>query len=865
MDTLTSQGIEAFRNGDINGARALFHQAVQANPRNEDALLWLSQLAQSDAERAGYLRRVLDINPNNATARRGLEFIEGKPVPAAKGRAAAKPKAEPRRPRARHRRTGLSIGQRLIGLALGHLRATLALGGALLALIAIVIVVNSALNRRPAVQFTPVPTRPPVTGAIVLVSDRRGQPDLLMVRAGGDTIGRPTNDERAESDPVWSPDGTRIAYKVATASDRADLYTVNPNRNDNTLSARDIAVDQPVVWSPDSQLVTYVDEVDGNLDIFAQAPLGDASSRVNLSRSPARDTYPAWSPDGRQIAFISDRDGAPAIYVANADGTNPRRLFNDNSVQANPAWSPDGRHIAYASGCRGDTSLSIVRADGSASARVAWTDSLPAAIAWSPDGSALVYQSSSQAYLATLDGRGPVQLSTDAPETRNPVWSLDGAQIAFAARRGSQFDILVVNADGSNPTVLNPDPRQDLSPAWQPDPDRDPVPVKPPGLALNPIQACTPRDRLAYAVERDGNVDLYTLAEGSRTPQRLTADDSIERSPAWSPDRTRLVFASNRSGNLDLFTMSADGSDVRPLTSGEGDDDAPAWSPDGSQIVFQSHRRGTLDIFVVRADTTGLQRVTQGEGDETDPAWSPDGKQIAFASNGDIFRVNLDGTNAINLTNSPALDSAPAWSADGTRILFASQTGSGAPDIAAVALDGSEPEVLVEEAGTNPIESADGRRVAYVAGSGRERQIVTYDLKLRKRAVLIAAAGLDASIAWPLPPFDPALVVAAIPSPTPTPSPTATPSNTPTATATLTPSRTPTRTPTRTPSPSATATPTGTFTPSRTPTGAASPTRTPTSRSTPRGSPTVRPTDTPRPSWTPSLTSSPTRTRTPSP
>jgi len=840
MDTLTSQGIEAFRNGEIAQARTLFQQAAQANPRNEDALLWLSQLAETDDERAGYLRRVLDINPGNATARRGLEVIEGRPIAAPKGRAPAKAKTEPRRSR-RGRRAGLTLGQRLIGLALGHLRATIALIGVALAIIAILIVVNSA-NRPIARVAAPAPTLIPLSNLIAYVSDRSGAPELYVARADG--TGNPrrlTTDDSAESDPAWSPDGELLAVKVAIAGDRADLYIIDPDRSERTRLATGIAIDQPVSWSPDGERVAYVAETGGNFDIFAQPVRGDASSRVNLSRSPARDLQPQWSPDGARIAFVSDRDGAPAIFVANANGSNPERLFDDESAQSEPAWSPDGRHIAHASNCRGDVAVSLVKADGSAQARVAWVDAPVTSIAWSPDGGALLVQSGEQTFLAALDSRRPARLSDEAAV--NASWSPDGRSILFAARGGSQFDIVIADADASSRTLFRADPRQESWPAWQPEEDREPIATKAPALTFGPIQACLPRDRIVFVAERDGNVDLYALREGSAEPQRLTSNPAVERAPAWSPDRRRIVFASNRNGDFDLFSMRADGTDVQQLTSDNSDEDAPAWSPDGQLIAFQSNRAGSFDIYTLRADGSGLKRVTQAEGDETDPAWSPDGRQIAYAASGDVFRVNVDGTHALNLTRSPAEDSAPAWSPGGEQIAFASMaSGARGPAILAVALDGSPPKPLVDEPGSaNPAWSPDGRRVAYVYAvePGEMSRVFVFDLKLGRHSVLLDGGGFG-RLAWSPPRFDPALTVAAIPSPTATPTITPTPSRTPTRTATVTPSRTPTRTAI----PTLTATRTPTHTPSRTPTVSRTPIRTP-------GTATRRPTSTLLPSRTP--------------
>ncbi|HKZ85754.1 MAG TPA: hypothetical protein VJ793_19120 [Anaerolineae bacterium] len=919
MDTLTSQGIDAFRNGETERARTLFMQALDANPRNEDALLWLSQLAESDAERASYFRRILDINPNNATARRGLQAIEG--MPAAVPR---RPTPHAPRPAPRPRRSGLSLWQRAIGFALGHLGVTLAFATVVLVGLVILFVAAVIRSRPAAPTRAPVPTPAPLGELIAYVSDsERGSPELYVARIDGS--GEPrrlTSDDRAEIDPVWSPDGELIAVKVTVDGDRADLFTVDPDRQEPIFLARAIAIDQPVIWSPDGQRLAYVAEIDGNLDVYAQAAAGEASSRVNLSLSPARDYQPDWSPDGERLAFVSEREGEPAIFVAAADpagrgvpsaplrgsasssGSAVARLLDDGTSQTHPAWSPDGRYLAYASDCLGDTAVSIAKADGAEVARVTWTDAPVSAIVWSPDGSTLLVQAGRHAYLVSLDGRRPARIDVDAAETINASWSPDGGALVFAARAGSQFDVVLVNADGSGRRLFHAAPRQETWPAWRPPKDGVAIEVKPPSLAFAPAtRPCLPRDRIVFAGEQDGNVDIYVMRDGEHAPRQLTTDPAIDRAPALSPDRRRIVFASNRNGDFDLFSMSVDpaergassGDDVQQLTDDPSDEDAPAVSPDGQFIAFQSNRDGTFDIYVIRADPpgrgassgSGLQRVTQSEDDATRPSWSPDGRQIAFALSGDTFRVNADGadpagrgvpsaalqgsasSSAINLTNSPAEDAAPAWSPDGKRIAFASARSSGGqPRIYAVALDGSIPEPLVEEPGTNPAWSPDGRRITYVTGAGTRREIVAYDLKLGKRDVLVGTEGTEVSVAWSPAPFDPALVVAPIPTATTTPSATPTPSSTPTpsrtstpsptATATPSPTRTPTPSPTRTRTPTSTRTPTATRPPATgSPTATLSRTSTATRAATPAqtiATATRRPTSTLPPTRTPSRT-----------
>jgi Tol biopolymer transport system component len=85
---------------------------------------------------------------------------------------------------------------------------------------------------------------------------------------------------------------------------------------------------------------------------------------------------PAWSPDGSKIAFESDRAGDYAVWVMNADGTNPIRLTDPSPRSGAPSWSSDGTRIAFEQG--GD--IWVMNADGSSKIRITsgfWADGLP--------------------------------------------------------------------------------------------------------------------------------------------------------------------------------------------------------------------------------------------------------------------------------------------------------------------------------------------------------------------------------------------------------------------------------------------------------------------------------------------------------
>ena len=254
--------------------------------------------------------------------------------------------------------------------------------------------------------------------------------------------------------------------------------------------------------------------------------------------------------------------------------------------------------------------------------------------------------------------------TTSMPPTPSPPLSgSDTGLIAYSSDQDGDFEIWVMNADGSGQRKLTDNDATDWSPAWSPD-----------------------GAQIAFVSNRDGNDEIYTMNADGSDQRRLTQTDDGESFPAWSPDGTEISFDSDRDGNWEIYVMASDGSHVRRLTNDPADDWITSWSPDGSQIVFESKRDGDYEIYLmpapgpqaqVDADGSNQHRLTDNRVHDGFPAWSPDGAQIAFMSqrdgNYEIYVMNADGTNQRRVTDNRAEDSDPAWSPSGDWLVFVSE------------------------------------------------------------------------------------------------------------------------------------------------------------------------------------------------
>jgi Tol biopolymer transport system component len=226
------------------------------------------------------------------------------------------------------------------------------------------------------------------TAAIVLarlVDDRPYDEIWTMGRRGGNQH-RMTSNDVPDLDPVWSPDGTQIAWvRQEYANGPADVWTMNADgSNKHNLTNDRASISRPS-WSPDSSRIVF--QFDAGIYVVDV----DGTDETRISPAGSFDLTPAWSPDASLIAFASEGDGGLDLFTMSPDGTDRRQLTHTQGItEFRPAWSPDGSRIAYSgdhasSGWRVD----VMRADGSGHhILVPWYSTYPA---WSPDGTKLAF------------------------------------------------------------------------------------------------------------------------------------------------------------------------------------------------------------------------------------------------------------------------------------------------------------------------------------------------------------------------------------------------------------------------------------------------------------------------------------------
>jgi eukaryotic-like serine/threonine-protein kinase len=537
-----------------------------------------------------------------------------------------------------------------------------------------------------------------------------------------------TNEPGVEITPALSPDGKMLAYAGGDPSNLT-VFVRQVSGGQAIPLAKGIAPQ----WSPDGSKLAYTDSSGG---IAIVPALGGSPQRLIDRREGGFLGSPAWSHDGKFLAYVDHVENfdAEGILVANADGSEPRRIMTVKEVHS-LSWSPDDSRLAFVMG----NAAHIYGQDqfGNIAPSRVWT--------------------------VGRDGKGAAPLTDSIHHSVSPVWTSDGGGVLYVSNIRGGRDLYYQRVRGNKADgppqrlttglrihgiAVGGDGRVAYS-VWNTNVGIWSLPFPRSGTAsiatAHPITSASERIEavrvspdgqwVAFDSDRSGNMDIYKMRIDGTGLQQLTRNPADEFQPSWSPDGRQIVFHSWRSGNRDLYAMSADGSSERMLAGGPAHEFSGVYSPDGSQIVFYADRTGRPEIFVVPATGGAVKQLTKEGGDV--PVWSPDGKFIAYQGPDVALRVVPAQGGPERVLVAPAVlgwvSMVNGWSADSRKIYFRVQARDGSLNIAQAPLDGGKPSLLVrfddaERKAYRSDFSTDGKNI-YVTIGKHEADIWVMDLK----------------------------------------------------------------------------------------------------------------------------------------
>lgn len=261
-----------------------------------------------------------------------------------------------------------------------------------------------------------------------------------------------------------------------------------------------------------SGIITFASNVEKNFEIYERRL--DGGTPQKLTSMPGQPERPVWSPDGSRMA-VHILDGSNwEIYVTTAGGGNPVNVTNHFKDDSFPSWSPDGQQIIFHSNRGHDFEIFIMDADGRNVRQLTDNDVDDFGGHLSPDSAFLVFdrrQGSRHIFTKNMFTGEETRLTWEGAN-KFPVWSPDGTRIAFSSDRNGNFEIYVMNADGTNQINLTNTAHSDFYPQWSPD-----------------------GQWLIFHENMDGNRELFAVRADGTHLTRLTNTPHNEQMPSWQP------------------------------------------------------------------------------------------------------------------------------------------------------------------------------------------------------------------------------------------------------------------------------------------------------------------------------------------
>lgn len=490
-------------------------------------------------------------------------------------------------------------------------------------------------------------------------------------------------DTRLLRHPAVSRDLIAFAYG-------ADLWVVSRAGGPARRLTATPGVETEPAFSPDGSRIAFTATVGGNSDAYV-VPVGGGDP-TRLTFHPGVDRVRGWSPDGSRVIFASGRLSAPhqsyfRLFAIPASGGFEEPLPMPRAFTG--TYAPDGRRIAYeefstvmfppwfeASGWRhyrgGRTHpISVMSLADYSVQKLPWTDSNDSYPMWVGN---TVYFISDRTFTSNLfswtDGAKEVQQLTRhedfdiANASAGPdaiVYEQAGAIHLFDLKTGKAQRV-AISVTGDFPWA-----RAQFK--------------KVAGMIRS--SALSPTG-LRVAVEARG--EIFTVPAEKGDYRNLTKSPAVhDQSPAWSPDGTQLAWFSDASGEYQLMIGDQSGLTkprVIPLPV-SGFFTGLGWSPDGKQLSFEDHHAALWSLDVATGKATRIDAdIYDDPFRDMAPAWSPDSKWIAYSRNLDnhlraIFVYSFADGKAYQITDGMSDAVSPAFDAGGKYLYFLASTDYG--------------------------------------------------------------------------------------------------------------------------------------------------------------------------------------------
>ena len=418
-----------------------------------------------------------------------------------------------------------------------------------------------------------------------------------------------------------------------------------------------------------------------NTDIFVAD--ADGSNPRPLLTHPKLDYNASFSRDGKWIVFTSTRGGSADIYRAHSDGSGLTRLTDDPAFDDQGSLSPDGKELAFVSTRSGHANIWVMTLANKKLHNITNHSAGDFRPSWSPDGRWIAFSSdrdsknprglggfetaqSTEIYIAHPDGSGLRRITQADAFAGSPTWSTDGRRLVFY-----QADIKEV----SNITAARR--------------IRGTTQIASIDLQTNEVKMLTAGDGEKWSPRWIAQDRVAYVSGGPDGGLEYTAGPAGARgefgSPSWSADGQEMVFHREVDHQWPpLQEWHSMDPHFRLVRSGI----FPSFSPAGDRLLCNDQTAGILHNSILMMNTDGSHRSLLFQDpvkSALGPVWSPRGDKIAFAlgrffqsslgpASADIMIINSDGTGLQKMTDGSGNYAFPSWSPDGRNIVYRSSS-----------------------------------------------------------------------------------------------------------------------------------------------------------------------------------------------